>query len=216
MGLDGRIFRAVIFDVDGTLVDSRRSLTKAWTQWAQEFRVLPDPSRNWNGLSSAEIVAHFVPAEKVQGAVARIDELETAEVSDTVALPGAAAALRAVGPEHSALATSGIAPVARARLGAAGLEVPPVVVTASDVEHGKPAPDLFLLAAQKLGVPASDCLVVEDAPAGVAGARLAGCGVIALLTSSSADELTDADLVVSDLSKVAFRREGDEVSVSRV
>ena len=112
--------------------------------------------------------------------------------------------------DRVAVATSGTRAVATARMAAAGLVRPRVVLTADDVEHGKPAPDLFLAAARQLGVDPAECLVVEDAPAGVAAARAAGAGVLGVLTTTPADDLP-ADLVVPDLSHVTFLAEGGSV-----
>jgi sugar-phosphatase len=89
-----------------------------------------------------------------------------------------------------------------ARLRAAGLPVPPVLITADDVHFGKPHPEGFLLAAKALGVPPTSCVVVEDSPAGVAAGKAAGALVVALTTTHSADVLTAADIVVSDLSEL--------------
>lgn len=209
-----RTFSGVIFDLDGTLIDSSVSLAKAWTQWGIEFRVGPDPSRNWNGMTSADIIRCLVPAEVADRAVARIEELEVNETSDVVALPGSLSALRALAGARVAVATSGTAAVASARLAAAGLPVPEVVVTAADVEHGKPAPDPFLVAARRLGVDPGECLVVEDAPAGVEAGKAAGCAVLALLTTSRPAELEAADAVIADLSAVTFAAGPDGVAVS--
>ncbi len=99
--------------------------------------------------------------------------------------------------------TSGSVPIATARLAAAGYDQPDVFVTVDDVVHGKPDPEPFLLAATRLGVDPSRCLVVEDAPAGIAAARAAGCAVIAL-TGTTADEELHADLVVDGLDAVGL------------
>lgn len=214
MSLDGRHFAAVIFDIDSTLVNSLPSLGRVWSQWMTEYGVTPDPSVNLNGMTTAGIVRLALPDGPFEEALARVEELEANDVADVTALPGAAKALTALPPERTAVATSGIRPVALARLAAAGLTSPPVMATADEVEHGKPAPDLFLLAAERLGVDPTDCLVAEDAPAGVAAARAAGMDVVAVLTSSTREELADADLVVPDLGHLVWQVTDEGVRVS--
>jgi len=201
--LAGRRFAAVIFDLDGTLIDSHPAIARAWTSWLSEFEVVPDASANVNGMTSEAIIRLVLPEHRVVEATARMEELEVYETEGIEALPGAREALDAVPADRVAVATSGTRAVATARMEAAGLTPPAVLLTADDVEHGKPAPDLFLAAARALGVEPADCLVVEDAPAGVRAARAAGAGVLAVLTTSRPDEL-DADLLVPDLSHVSF------------
>lgn len=201
MALD-RTFAAVIFDVDSTLVDSIPSLVKAWTTWAEEFGATAEDLQGWQGHTSRAIVEALAP-DRAEEAYARVEELEATEVADCTALPGAAEALAAIPADRQALATSGTKPVATARLGAAGLPIPAVFATADQVEHGKPAPDLFLLAAERLGVDPKDCLVCEDAPAGLAAAKAAGCATLAVLTTTAREKL-DADLVVDTLADVRF------------
>ncbi|GAA1394051.1 HAD-IA family hydrolase [Luteococcus peritonei] len=211
--LSGRLFQGVIFDLDQTLVDSRESLAITWGTWMREYQITPDPSRNWGGWTSEDIIRLCLPEERVAEGLARMEELETTTTTGIVPLPGAQHALAALPRERVAVGTSGSHHVARARLAAAGLEVPSVLVTASDVEHGKPAPDVFLQAAHGLGLDPADCLVVEDAPLGLDAARAAGMASLALLTSTPREQL-QADAVVADLSEVHWEvtREGIRLS----
>lgn len=209
-----RTYAAVIFDVDSTLVDSIPSLFKAWGTWAQEYGLTAAELEGWQGHTSRAIVEALVP-DRVEEAHARVEELEAVEVADCVALPGAADALAALPEGLKAVATSGTKPVATARLGAAGLPIPTVFATADQVEHGKPAPDLFLLAAEGLGVDPADCLVCEDAPAGIAAAQAAGCATLAVLTTTAREKL-DADLVVDTLADVRFVVDDGRVRVEPV
>ncbi len=210
--LTGRRFAAVIFDLDGTLIDSHPAIARVWTTWLAEFGITPDPSANVNGMTSEAIVRLIVPEHRVVEATARMEELEVFETEGIQALPGALEALRAVPSDRAAVATSGTRAVATARMDAAGIPRPRVVLTADDVVHGKPAPDLFLAAARELGVDPAECLVVEDAPAGVEAARAAGAGVLGVLTTTPAEALA-ADLVVPDLSHVTFMAESGSVLV---
>ena len=103
-------------------------------------------------------------------------------------------------------------PLAKARIASSGLVAPTVLVTADQVEHGKPAPDPYLLAAERLGVDPARCLVVEDAPLGLQAAKAAGCATLAVVTTTAREKL-QADAVVSDLSEVRFEKTADGIRV---
>ena len=115
-------------------------------------------------MPSAGVVRKLLPDQRHESAIARINALEIDDVHDIVVLPGAADALAALVGARNAIATSCTVPLAQARIRAAELVPPSVLVTADHVAHGKPAPDPFLLAAERLGVDPERCLVVEDAP----------------------------------------------------
>lgn len=203
--LHGRSFAAVVFDMDGTLIDSTAVVVRSWLRWAEEHDVDPRRLQGFHGVPAAAIVAELLPGPGHESALRRITELELADTDGIDVLPGAAEALAALAPDRCAIATSCTAPLAAARIEASGLLAPRVVVTADDVERGKPHPDPFLLAAERLGVDPADCLVVEDAPGGLTAAQAAGCATLAVTTTTPRDELV-ADAVVTDLSRVAFAR----------
>jgi len=195
-------FDAVLFDMDGTLVDSTASVVRCWVRLAEEngIPVQTLQAAAGHGRPARDIVADlFAPADRA-AALERIGHLEATDVDDVTALPGAADALRGSGA-RSAIVTSCTASLARARQRAAGITAPAVVVTVDDVTRGKPDPEPFLTAATILGVDPARCLVVEDAPAGLAAGRAAGMTTLAVSTTHTADEL-DADMVVGDLSDV--------------
>ena len=196
-------FAAVIFDMDGTLIDSTPAVLRAWARWAEEHGLPAERLQGFHGVPSAGVVRAVLAPERTATAIERINELELTDVDDIVVLPGAAEALAELPAAQIAIATSCTTPLAAARIGASGLQPPAVLVTASDVVHGKPAPDPFLLAAHRLGVDPADCLVVEDAPKGLQAAKAAGCATLALVTTTPREEL-DADLVVPDLSAVRW------------
>lgn len=198
-----RRFDAVLFDLDGTLVDSTPAVTRSWLTWARAEAVDSTRLRGFHGHPAAQIVAALVAPERVAAATRRIDALELADTDGVVALPGAVDALAALHPRRHAIVTSCSRALAGVRIAAAGLPRPGVVVTVDDVERGKPAPDPYLLGARRLGVDPADCLVVEDAPGGLASARAAGCATLAVTTTHTAEEL-DADVVVACLSDVEW------------
>lgn len=221
--LAGSVFEAVIFDMDGTLIDSTPAVERSWTTWAIEYELTAEQMAGHHGYPAAGIVNKLLPAEQRSAALARITELELADTHDIVTLPGAPEAFAALQPGRFAIATSCTAPLAAARLEASTLPQPPVLVTVDDVERGKPAPDPFLVAAERLGVDPARCLVVEDAVSGLTGARAAGCATLAVVTTTPADLLEPhADAVVPDLSAVTWsvdtagvRIRGAETSAAR-
>lgn len=202
--LADQVFEAVIFDLDGTLIDSTAAIDRSWLTWMQEFGVDPSTAERHHGVPAAAIVQALLADQgQHQQATQRIHELETTDVAGIIVLPGAQEALAALLPARSAIATSGTVSLARARIAAAGLVPPSVLVTADDVRRGKPAPDPFLEAARRLGVDPRRCLVVEDAPQGLVAAKAAGCATLAVLTTTGRADL-DADAVVPDLAAVTF------------
>jgi mannitol-1-/sugar-/sorbitol-6-phosphatase len=137
------------------------------------------------------------PTLDVVRETARLDELEAAKRGGVVPLPGAADLVRSIPPGRWAVVTSGSLEVATHRLGVAGVPSPEVLVTARDVRLGKPHPDGYLAAAGRLGLAPLDCVVVEDAPAGVAAGKSVGMRVIAVMTTHGREALAPADLIVA-------------------
>jgi mannitol-1-/sugar-/sorbitol-6-phosphatase len=209
---DGRVFDAVLFDLDGTLVDSGAAVLRSWLTWAAENGITPQRLHGFHGMPTAQVLAELVTIERVPAAAERLEQLEVGDVDDIVLLPGAARALADVDASRAAIVTSCTAPLAAARIAAAGVVSPAVVVTASDVEVGKPDPAPFLLAATRLGVSPERCLVVEDAVNGLAAARAARMATLAVTTTYQAAAL-DAEVVVTDLDAVRFVARADGVQV---
>jgi sugar-phosphatase len=210
--LAGRRFAAVLFDMDGTLIDSTPVVVRSWITWALERGIPPERLEGHHGVPSAQIVRGLVPESDVEEAIARINALEIADVEGITMLPGAAEAVAALPEARRAIVTSCTRPLAAARIAAAGLRAPSVVVTADDVTTGKPDPAPYLLGARRLGVDPADCLVVEDAPSGLLSARTAGAATLAVTTTTPAEQL-DADAVVGTLADVRFAADGDGIRV---
>ncbi len=208
-----RVFtvRAVLFDMDGTLIDSTPAVDRAWAEWERRWDVRLGVRASALGRPARDIVAEHVPPADAARAFLDIERLEVADTDGIERLPGATELLDALPPDRWAIATSCSAPLAEARLGAVGIR-PAALVTASDTPWGKPAPDPYLAAAAALGVDPADCLVVEDAVAGVQAGRAAGCAVLGVLGSASAAEL-GADAVVAALTAVRVARRGDLLEV---
>ncbi|MGI8458946.1 MAG: HAD-IA family hydrolase [Propionibacteriaceae bacterium] len=170
---------AILFDCDGVLVDSDASVVAAWSRWARAHDL--DPSYVVglvHGRRSADTVAALITADRRDAALAMVDQFEIDDAATTVAVPGAAELLATLEAERWAVVTSGLFPLATARLAAAGLPVPTVLITADRVRRGKPDPEGYLAGAAGLGVDPGRCVVLEDAPEGVAAARNAGVGAV--------------------------------------
>ena len=208
--LADEVFEAVIFDMDGTLIDSTPAVARAWNTWASEYGLAPMDMGTHHGTPSASVVRAVMPEHLHEVAMQRITDLEIADVHDVVVLPGAVEALASLAGAKNAIATSCTVPLANARIAASQLVPPSVLVTADDVVHGKPHPDPFLEAARRLGVDPRRCLVVEDAPKGLEAAQAAGCFTLAVVTTTPREAL-DADAIVPDLSEVRFEVTHDGV-----
>jgi sugar-phosphatase len=178
---------AILFDLDGTLVDSTASVERSWRQLADKIgRPFPEIEPYIHGMPVAQVMAMLDPemsAERVEELRVFMVESESADTVDVVAQPGAHEVLAALPRDRVAIVTSGGVKLSSARIAAAGLGRPDLVVTADDVTIGKPDPAPYLMGAKLLGFPPERCLVVEDAPPGVESARAAGCPVIGVLTT---------------------------------
>ncbi|QOT15253.1 HAD-IA family hydrolase [Paenarthrobacter sp. YJN-5] len=197
-------FDAVLFDLDGTLVDSTPAVVRSWLTWAAEENLDPEFRERMHGMPAPEIVLALVGEERFSDSLQRVLDLEHRDTHDIVPLPGAQTLLSSIPAGKAAIATSCTASLADVRIKAAGLQAPRLVVSYDDVSAGKPAPEPFLKAAEGLGVDPARCLVVEDAPAGIAAARAAGCRVLAVTGTHAADDLR-ADAVVDSLEGLEFR-----------
>ena len=191
---------AILFDIDGTLVDSTAVVERIWRTWARRRGLdAAEILRVCHGRRSQDTVAQFLPREQQAEATDELLQLELQDVEDVVALPGAAALLGSLPGDRWAAVTSGSRELMAARLGAADLPVPSVLVAGDDVSHGKPDPEGYLAAAARLEKDIRRCLVIEDAPAGLAAGLASGARLLAVTTSHEPSELTRAEVVVRNL-----------------
>jgi mannitol-1-/sugar-/sorbitol-6-phosphatase len=162
-----------------------------------------------HGRRTQETLQEVAPHLATSGELAWLEAAELADDSGLVQVPGAGRLLATLQDVPWAVVTSAGPELARRRLAAAGLPLPPVLVSSSDVNRGKPMPDGYLAAAKRLTVAPTDAVVFEDAPAGVAAGLSAGSTVIAVATTHSAVQLEGAALVVPDLTQIAIEPYGD-------
>src|SRR5713101_9055808 len=185
--------RGVLFDLDGVLVDSTPAVARVWAWWAREHGFDPEEVvKKAHGRPSITTIREPLPDADYAAEDREVERREIADVEGVIPLPGAMELLQALPLERWAIVTSCTRALAHVRIAAAGLPKPNHLVTATDVRHGKPHPEPYLKGAQMLGVPAADCLVVEDAPAGIRAGKAAGASVLALRTTASDAELQQA------------------------
>ena len=191
---------AVLFDLDGVLVDSRATVEEAWGRFAARHGLDPEHViANCHGRRTVDLIRLVAPHLDADGEAFLIEQEEVSSAGPIRALPGARELLETVPADRFAIVTSGSRPLAVARLRAAGLPVPAVLVTAEDVERGKPDPAGYLSAAAQLGVEPARSLVVEDSPAGVDAGLSARMNVIAVLTTNDESALRAAHQRVPNL-----------------
>ena len=194
----------LLLDCDGVLVDSHNAAAVAWNLWAKRWAPGFDFHRDVeHGRRIADLVAELISSPSdVTAATADLIQQELDHAADVVAIPGARQLLDELPQGTWAVVTSGGRAIATARMASAGLVPADVLVTSEDVERGKPFPDPYLLAAQRLGVPPERCAVFEDAPAGIAAARAAGVETIIGVGPIAATE--SVTVAVADLRGVRF------------
>ena len=196
-------FAAVLVDLDGTLVDSDAPVRRAWTAFAHRHGLDADEVLHFaQGRPAGETARRLAPDGDGDAEARLLEEAETSDTAGLVALPGALGLLAA--PLALAIVTSCTRRLATVRLHGSGLPVPETMVGSDEVSAGKPDPESYLLGARRLGVDPSACVVLEDAPAGIAAGVAAGATVIALRTTHPDGELAQAHVVVDDLSSLSL------------
>jgi sugar-phosphatase len=208
--LPDRDFAAFLFDMDGTILSSIAAAERVWARWALRHGLdvatfLP----TIHGMRSVETVRRLgLPGVDAEAEAAAITREEMDDVAGIEPIAGVQAFLAALPARRWAVVTSAPRALAFRRIAAAGLPLPDLMIAAEDVTRGKPAPDCFVLAAARLGMHARDCLVFEDAPAGIAGAESAGAQIV-VITATHSHPLVTRHLSVRDYSALSHRSEAD-------
>ncbi len=195
----------ILFDLDGVLVDSTPAVARVWAGWARAHGFDPgEVVKKAHGRPSITTIRELLPQADHAAEDREVERREIADIDGVIPLPGAVELLRALPLERWAIVTSCTRPLASVRIGAAGLPKPRHLITSSDVQRGKPDPEPYVKGAQILGVPASECIVIEDAPAGIRAGKAAGARVLALRTTSSDAELQQAgaDWIADDCAEL--------------
>ncbi|OLD21058.1 MAG: HAD family hydrolase [Acidobacteria bacterium 13_1_40CM_3_56_11] len=193
--------RGVLFDLDGVLVDSTPAVARVWAGWAHEHGFNPDEVvKKAHGRPSIATIRELLPHADHAAEDREVERREIADVEGVIPLPGAMEFLKTLPLERWAIVTSCTRALAHVRIAAARLPRPQHLVTSTDVKNGKPDPEPYVKGAQILGVPANECIVIEDAPAGIRAGKAAGARVLALRTTASDAELQQAgaDWIVDD------------------
>jgi mannitol-1-/sugar-/sorbitol-6-phosphatase len=194
---------AILFDLDGTLIDSTNCVERAWRIWCAEHKLdFNEIVQKAHGRRAADSIRLFMPYLDPSVEAQKLEDLECSCVDGLSALSGAHEIINKLPSGCWAIVTSGTRRLANHRLSHVGIQAPQVLVTGDDVLEGKPSPEGYRKAADCLGIEYGNCLVVEDAPAGIQAARNAGMMVLAVATTHSAGELENADYCVDDLRKI--------------
>ena len=198
---------AILFDLDGVLVDSTAAVGRAWHRWALQHGLEPNAVVHAaHGRRTVETMRDMAPHLDAAAEARKMENEEARDMDGVTVIPGADHLLRSLPDGQWAIVTSGTRTMATARLRDTGHLVPQVLVTADDVVDGKPHPEPYLKGAAGLGIAPELCVVFEDAPAGIRAAHAAGMRVIALKTTFRQEELQEAEATVTDFREVQVTR----------
>jgi len=200
---------AILFDLDGVLCDSTRQVDREWREWAARKGVDGDAVMAIaHGVRTVEVIRRVAPHLDVEAEAAAIENHEAYDQRGVTMMPGAFDLLRSIPTGRWAVVTSGSRLLAKNRLLHCGLPVPDVLVTSDDVVNGKPHPEPYLKGAAGLGFAPGDCIVIEDAPAGIQSARAGGMNVIGMASTYPAEVLGQSDVVIKKLAQMQVTSNG--------
>lgn len=201
--------------MDGVLLSSIGSVNRCWREWCRLTGV-----PNWqsfevpHGQRAIDIIRAANPDVDAEKGLQLIEDLEIADMDDLKILPGVAALLKSLPADRWAVVTSATRRLTIARMEQAGLPVPNNLVCAEDVIHGKPDPEPYRKGAELLGAASADCIVVEDAPAGLGAGLAAGSRVLAVLGTHTREEMARATWIVDSLEEVQVTVQGGNLQFS--
>lgn len=190
----------MLFDLDGVLIDSTAGVARVWRDWATRYGLAPETTAHTaHGRRAIDTVRLLKPELDAEAELLDLEQREIADSYDVVTFAGAAALLGSLPPRRWAIVTSGTRDLARHRLVVAGLPIPELMITGSDIQHGKPHPEPYMRGASLLGLRPDECVAVEDAPSGVRSALDAGMPALAIPTTYPASELAAATALLPSL-----------------
>lgn len=200
---------AILFDLDGVLCDSTGAVDREWREWARRKGVDADAVMAIaHGVRTIEVIRRVAPHLDAQAEADAIENDEASDQAGVVVMPGAVELVGSIPQGRWGVVTSGSRLLAGARLPFCGLPVPEVLVTSDDVTNGKPHPEPYLKGAERLGFDPAECLVIEDAPAGIEAARAAGMKVIGITSTYATERLSEATAVVARLGEIRISSNG--------
>ena len=206
---------AILFDLDGVLVDSTRSVDRQWRRWAIDNHLDPEKVTSVaHGVRTIEVVRRFAPHLSAEEETLKLEAREAGDRDGVEVMPGASSLLNSIPPDRWCVVTSGTRKLATSRLQLAQLPLPKILVTADDVSEGKPDPQPYLKGAELLGTDPAQCLVIEDAPAGIRSAHAGGMKAIALPSTFPIAQLHEADAIVENLSQIRVNFVGEKLTVT--
>jgi sugar-phosphatase len=211
--------QGVLFDLDGVLVDSTPAVARVWTIWARKYGFDPEETvRRAHGRPSLATIRELLPNADHAAENALVERMEIEDVSDVVPLPGTLQLLDSLPVDRWTVVTSCTRALALVRLRVAGLPLPDKIITSTDIVSGKPHPEPYLKGAGLLGIPAAQCVVFEDAPAGIRSGKAARARVIAFQTTEQDELLREAgaDWIVKDASAVGVAGVNGDGAISLV
>jgi mannitol-1-/sugar-/sorbitol-6-phosphatase len=208
---------ALLFDMDGVLIDSTPAVARVWRKWALERGFNPEQVvASAHGRPSITTVREYLPNADHEKENREVERREIEDLEGVVPLPGAVELLASLPPDRWTVVTSCTRRLAEVRLQAAGLPIPPRMVTSSDITNGKPHPEPFLKGASVLGFSATDCVVIEDAAAGVRSGKAAGAKVIGFRTTMKESLLREAgaDWILNNCADVLLLSSAGDLHLS--
>ena len=209
--------RALLFDLDGVLVDSAACVEATWRRWAVRHRL--DPERIIevaHGRRTVETLPLVAPHLNVAEEVAALEGTDANTTEGVFEVPGARELVERLPADAWAVVTSGVRSVATMRIRHVGLPLPPVLVCADEIARGKPDPEGYLAAAERLGRRPDECIVIEDTPPGIEAGRNARMRVVAIVGTYPASALSNADVILARLASLRITRADGQLALTSV
>lgn len=209
------LVQGILFDLDGVLIDSTAGVTRVWRDWAHRYGLDPEETASLaHGRRAIDTVRLLRPQLDAEAELLDLERREIADSYDVIVFPGAARLLASLPARRWAIVTSGTRDLASHRLTVAGLPVPELMITGSDIQHGKPHPEPYLRGAALLGLADACCVAVEDAPSGIRSALDAGMPVFAVPTTYPEAELMAASYLLPNLAALEATIVGDAIRLN--
>jgi mannitol-1-/sugar-/sorbitol-6-phosphatase len=205
----------ILFDLDGVLVDSTGSVDQHWRIWARARNIDEEKIITIaHGVRAIEVIRTVAPHLNAEDELRKLEPEETDDHRKLKAMPGAIELVRSLPGNRWGVVTSGSLSIAPDRLRVVGVPVPKVLITADDVVNGKPHPEPYLKGAEQLRIKPEECLVIEDAPAGIRSAHAGGMKVIGFASTYRPEQLQEADAVIRSFGQVSVVNEGSSLRVT--